>query len=228
MNQDEADTFNSPSRRKPRKLQVRSTRTSVDESATDLSHLQHRDDDNHHDQDRGHAEHDDNEALESFNRPDHQLPALPMDEDSYLHEDSLGATQRHSDEPSELSLRSDDGDVNDLDEKAMRRHLMDVESSFMPESAPAQTLGESVGVDDTYLELAKPGTPSPNSLLGSLRSPRSLPKRPDEHDQDQDQEQESHTPDWQHAQDSSGSNGTEQDGGESVLSPAAAASQRWN
>ena len=188
MNQDEADTFNSPSRRKPRKLQVRSTRTSVDESASDLSHLRHREDDNQHDQDHdqdhdqghGYAQHDDNEALESFNRPDHQLPALPMDEDSYFHEDSPRAVPRRSDDHSELSLRSDDGEVNDLDEKAMRRHLMDVESSFMPESAPVQSLGESLGADDTYLELAKPGSPSPNSLLGSLRSHRSLPKPPNE------------------------------------------------
>jgi hypothetical protein len=227
MNQDEADTFNSPSRRKPRKLQVRSARTSVDESASDLSHLRHREDDNQHDQDhdqdRGYAQHDDNEALESFNRPDHQLPALPMDEDSYFHEDSPKAVPRHSGDHSGLSLRSD-GEANDLDEKAMRRHLMDVESSFMPESAPVQSLGESLGADDTYLELAKPGSPSPNSLLGSLRSHRSLPKPPNE----QDHEEESDTPEWQHAQDNSEGNGTEQSGCESMLSPAAAASERWN
>ena len=239
MNQDEADIFNSPSRRKPRKLQVRSTRTSVDESASDLSHLRHREDDNQHEQDHeqdhdqdhdqghGYAQHDDNEALESFNRPDHQLPALPMDEDSYFHEDSPRAVPRRSDDHSELSLRSGDGEVNDLDEKAMRRHLMDVESSFMPESAPVQSLGESLGADDTYLELAKPGSPSPNSLLGSLGSHRSLPKPPNEQEQEQEDE-ESDTPEWQHAQDNSEGNGTEQSGGESMLSPAAAASQRWN
>jgi chromosome segregation ATPase len=228
MNQDEADTLSSPSRRKPRKLQVRSTRTSVDESATDFSHLRHRDDDSQHDRDHDHdrsyGQHDDNAALESFNRPDHQLPALPMDEDSYFHKDSPRAVPRRSGGPSELSMHSDDGEANGLDEKAMRRHLMDVESSFMPESAPVQSLGESLGADDTYLELAKPGTPSTNSLLGSIRSPRSLPKPPNE----QDQEEESDTPEWQREQDNAEDNGEEQSGGESMLSPAAAASERWN
>ena len=71
MIQDEPETLSSPARRKPRKLQVRSNRTSVDESAMDMSSLR-----------RSRA---DNEALESFNQPDHQLPALPIDDDSYFH-----------------------------------------------------------------------------------------------------------------------------------------------
>jgi hypothetical protein len=57
-----------------------------------------------------------------------------------------------------------------------------------------------------------------------MRSPRSLPKPPNE----QDQEEESDTPEWAHAQEHSEINGEEQSGGESMLSPAAAASERWN
>jgi chromosome segregation ATPase len=209
MNQDEPETLSSPARRKPRKLQVRSTRTSVDESAMDHSYLRR---------------HDDNEALESFNRPDHELPALPIDEDSYFHENTPSAMRR-SDEPSELSLHSEDG--HDLDEKEMRRHLMDVESSFMPESAPAQVSAENLGLDDTYVELGNPGkTPPSASMLASLMSPESLPDRT--HVPSQNESRKSETPESQHLNESFGSTDTEEESGDSVMSPAAAASQRFD
>ena len=214
MIQDEPETLSSPARRKPRKLQVRSNRTSVDESAMDMSSL------------RRSRSRTDNEALESFNQPDHQLPALPIDDDSYFHEETPSAMRR-SDEPSELSLQSED-DGHDLDEKEMRRHLMDVESSFMPESAPAQTNEQNLGLDDTYTELAKPGgkTPPSDSMQASLMSPESLPER--EHAaSEQNEEQESETPGSQHLQESFDSNDTEEEeSGDSFMSPAAAASQR--
>lgn len=164
----------------------------------------------------------DNEALESFNQPDHQLPALPIDEDSYFHEDTPSAMRR-SDEASELSHQSEDG--HDLDEKEMRRHLMDVESSFMPESAPVQTYGETLGLDDTYTELAKPGkTPQSDSMLASLMSPESLPERG--HALSQNEDHDSETSESQHLQHSFDSNDTEEESGDSVMSPAAAASHR--
>jgi hypothetical protein len=169
---------------------VRSTRTSIDESAMDLSHLRSR---------------NDSEALESFNQPDHQLPALPIDEDSYFHGDTP-SMMRRSDEPSEVSQHSEDR--CDLDEKEMRRHLMDVESSFMPESAPAQTSNESAGLDDTYTELVKPGkTPPSESMLASLMSPESLPER--DYAQSQNEDQKSDTPESQQLHESFGSNETE-------------------
>jgi chromosome segregation ATPase len=173
----------------------------------DLSHLRSR---------------NDSEALESFNQPDHQLPALPIDEDSYFHGDTP-SMMRRSDEPSEVSQHSEDR--CDLDEKEMRRHLMDVESSFMPESAPAQTSNESAGLDDTYTELVKPGkTPPSESMLASLMSPESLPER--DYAQSQNEDQKSDTPESQQLHESFGSNETEEESGYSVMSPAAAASQR--
>ena len=204
MIQDSPETLSSPARRKPRKLQVRSNRTSVDESAMDMSGLR-----------RSRA---DNEALESFNQPDHQLPALPIDEDSYFCE--------------ETPRSEDDGHDHghDLDEREMRRHLMDVESSFMPESAPAQTHEheQNLGLDDTYTELAKPGgkTPLSDSMQASLMSPESLPER--EHAaSERDGDRESETPESQHLQESFDSNDTEEEeSGDSFMSPAAAASQR--
>lgn len=210
MNQDEAEseTFSSPARRKPRKLQVRSTRTSVDESAMDMSSLR-----------RSRA---DNAALDSFNQPDHQLPALPIGEDSYFSDNTRSETRR-SDEPSELSLQSEDG--HDMDEKEMRRHLMDVESSFMPEAAPAQTYNESLGVDDTYLELAKPEkTPLPDSMLSSAMSSQS--RHEQEHALSQNEDSESETPESQNTRESFESNESEDESRDSFMSPAAAASRR--
>jgi chromosome segregation ATPase len=209
MNQDEPETLSSPARRKPRKLQVRSTRTSVDETAMDHSYLRR---------------HDDDAALESFNRPDHELPALPIDEDSYFHENTPSAMRR-SDEPSELSQQSEDG--HDLDEKEMRRHLMDVESSFMPESAPAQLSAENLGLDDTYVELGNSGkTPPSASMLASLMSPESLPDRT--HAPSQNESRKPETPESQDLHESFGSNDTEEESNDSVMSPAAAASQRFD
>lgn len=237
MNQDSPETLSSPARRKPRKLQVRSTRTSVDESASamDLEGLQRRSHDDDNDDD--HDSRDDDAALESFNQPDHQLPALPIDEDSYFHEDTPSAMRR-SDEPGELSLsmRSEDGDGlegHDLDEKEMRRHLMDVESSFMPEAPPVQTSGENVGLDDTYVGFGESGKMlASGSTREGLMSPRSLSSRDrglgqSERDQHSPiEEHESESPESQYEEHSFESNDTEEHNGDSMMSPAAAASQR--
>ncbi|KAM0717563.1 hypothetical protein Q7P37_007415 [Cladosporium fusiforme] len=206
MNQDEIDGLSSPARRRPRKLQVRSTRTSVDEGAMDLSHLK---------------SYDEHGARDPFNQPDHQLPPLPIDEHSYLHDDTPSGIHR-SDEPSEVSVHSEEG--HSLDEKEMRRHLMDVESSFLPESAPVQTYGESVGLDDTYVELGNSTkSPPPDAMLASLRSP---PAEQEQQEQAASQENELHTPDLQNSMGSFTSSTTENESGDSFLSPAAAASQR--
>ena len=105
---------------------------------------------------------------------------------------------------------------------------MDVESSFMPESAPAQTNEQNLGLDDTYTELAKPGgkTPPSDSRQASLMSPESLPER--EHAaSERNGDHESETPESQHLQESFGSNDTEEEeSGDSFMSPAAAASHR--
>ena len=98
------------------------------------------------------------EARAAFDREDDELPELPVDENSYLNS-----------EPSFMQ-RSDEADNGmTFDERAMRRHFMDVESSFLPDVAPAQQQEGRLGVDDTYLELGKPGhTPPPDEMFASF------------------------------------------------------------
>jgi hypothetical protein len=112
---------------------------------------------------------DNDEAKRTFNQRDSELPDLPVDENSYLHNEASFNS----------NLKSDGANDNDnanetLDEREMRRHFMDVESSFLPdvraESADVQR-EESGGLDDTYLELGRPGhTPPPEEAIASLSS----------------------------------------------------------
>lgn len=82
------------------------------------------------------------------------LPSLPaMDDNSLLPAASENGRSRNT------------GDVSTMDEKEMRRRLMDIESSFLPELSPAVPSGRA-GADDTFVygehhrsELSKhPGT----------------------------------------------------------------------
>lgn len=67
------------------------------------------------------------------------LPSLPViDENSLLPAPSEGGRSRNT------------GEVSTLDEKEMRRKLMDIESSFLPELSPAVPSGRS-GADDTFV-----------------------------------------------------------------------------
>jgi len=143
-------------RRKPRKLRKGGRGTSVDEGYSMASSP---------------SQHQQNEdgAWEEFARPDSDLPELPVDDDSFLNSEP-GLMQRVNEEEGE----GVEGEM--FDERAMRRHLMDVESSFLPDatSAPVAQQEGRLGVDDTYLELGKPGhTPPPDEALASLSSRRS-------------------------------------------------------
>lgn len=238
MNQGEIDTLsssNSPARRRPRKLEVRSAQTSVDEGAMDLSHIQKSS--NEHEHEHGNS-HDDpfskSTTTDPFSQPDHQLPPLPIDEHSYFSETtSDAAMQRSEDEPSELSAQSEEEGHSLLDEKEMRRHLMDVESSFLPEAAPAPSYGESVGLDDTYVELGKSERSQQQpeeGMLASLRSPHGRSGRESEQGNEQARAQDNELRDaeLQNSMGSFGSSATENENesGYSVDSPTAAASQR--
>jgi len=67
-------------------------------------------------------------------------------------------------------LESEEG--HSIDEREMRRQLNDVESSFLPESVPAQSTGRRIGADDTYVNMAATDRPpSLRALMGiGLRS----------------------------------------------------------
>ena len=131
-------------RRKPKKLRRGPGGSSVDEGRI-LSEV--LDESN-----------DDVDAKASFDREDSELPELPVDEHSYFNGDP-GFAQRSDEADNGLTF----------DEREMRRHFMDVESSFLPDVAPSQQHDGRLGVDDTYLELGKPGhTPPPDEMFASL------------------------------------------------------------
>ena len=157
---------------------------------------------------------DNDEARASFERRDSELPDLPVDEHSYLN--------------SERSFTQKDEEQNDnnmtFDEREMHRHFMDVESSFLPDVAPGAMMQQEgrLGVDDTYLELGKPGhTPPPDEMFASL----SGRKPPSKHLHAVGSETGSeayNTPSRTEDQDESGQVGAD----DSPTSPAAAALRR--
>ncbi|KAK0290166.1 hypothetical protein LTR91_006356 [Friedmanniomyces endolithicus] len=124
-----------PQRRKPRKLQKRQgTRGSVDEGSTNtlMSPISPQVEEG-----AGQAE-----ERGLFDRRDSDLTDLPVDDRGFLDDVRQDAP---------MGLEGDS-----MDEGEMRRHFMDVESSFLPEGASGE-LGGRAGVDDTYLELGRPG-----------------------------------------------------------------------
>ena len=179
------------SRKKPRKLRKGAGGASVGEGKMSLNVKDYGNDD---------------DARASFDREDSELPELPVDENSYL-----------NNEPSFMQRSDEHGEDLTFDEREMRKHFMDNESSFLPDAAPAQSQQEGrLGVDDTYLELGKPGhTPPPDEMFDSFsgRGPPSHhlhPARSEEYDEALAEEDEEH--------------GYEHDG--SPTSPAVAAARR--
>jgi len=142
---------NERSKRKPRKLQKRS----VDEGSSRVM-MAHE---------TGADPQDDAEARKAFDQSDSELSDLPVAGRSFLGSESDSMQQ------SDLTRSEEDGSV---DEQEMRKHFMDVESSFISDAVPHPPVQEgTLGVDDTYLELGKPGhTPPPDLAFGSARKSR--------------------------------------------------------
>lgn len=155
------ESGNERPRRKPRKLEKRS----VDEGHMAMQASQHD---------------DDMDARQPFERRDSELTELPVDEHSFLNNDNARFVNQ-------LDAASD-GDS--MDEGALRRHFMDVESSFIPDVAPQGVQEGRLGVDDTYLDLGKPGhTPPPDEMFqrlsGRMTASARRSHRPDEERQPQ-------------------------------------------
>jgi hypothetical protein len=106
---------------------------STDHAETD-HHSDHIEDDEYSDD--GYEDHDNAHSPQHddlYDQDDSDLPPLPMSSDSLLH-----VTNPHS----EL-----------YDEREMRRKLMDLESSFMPDLLSTRVPHERSGADDTYLNI---------------------------------------------------------------------------
>ncbi|KAK3703550.1 hypothetical protein LTR37_014397 [Vermiconidia calcicola] len=159
-------------RRKPKKLRIGCASASMDlgRMSSQANTEQQQQQQQQHNENQNHEGNEEEQARESFDREDSDLDDLPIDEHSYLNNEPRFTQQQ----------RSDDDAGDRFDEREMRRHFMDVESSFLPEQ-PAQYEQQRhpqeegrLGVDDTYLELGKPGyTPPPDEMFASLSGRRS-------------------------------------------------------
>ena len=96
------------------------------------------------------------EDVRSFEQPDSELPPLPIDDDdSFLQAPSESADSHIINEESALMDRE------------MKRKLMDIESSFIPEPSINAEALPTAGVDDTYLFGGSPGNTRPHSQNSS-------------------------------------------------------------
>jgi chromosome segregation ATPase len=90
----------------------------------------------------------DAEDVRSFDLPDSDLPPLPTDDDD---EDSFLQAHDFGDGPAP-------GDESVMMDREMKRQLMDIESSFLPEaSVQVEAAPGPQGADDTYLFGGSPG-----------------------------------------------------------------------
>ena len=87
--------------------------------------------------------------VQTFDKPDSELPPLPItDDDDEAEEDSLPR------EPNTVADDQLEGDESAMSEGEMKRKLMDIESSFMPDLSTGdavQSTANGSGADDTFL-----------------------------------------------------------------------------
>ncbi|GME34674.1 Spindle associated [Neofusicoccum parvum] len=111
----------------------------------------------------------DEEDVRSFDQSDSELPPLPSDDDdSFLRPPSDAADNSH--------LSSDGGSA--IIEREMKRQLMDIESSFLPDADTGEPSQPSTGADDTYVFGASSLRPPPrNGTRGNAHSRESSKQR---------------------------------------------------
>ncbi|OQN95855.1 hypothetical protein B0A48_18140 [Cryoendolithus antarcticus] len=201
-------TSSSPARRKPKKLEMRASRMSVDMKNFAMDSPS-----------SGRADSDER-ARQTFERKDSELSTLPVDENSFLRD--TPSYMHRSDEPSDRLVHSDS--ANSLDKWAMRRHLMEDESSFLPETVPAPERDANAGADDTYLEL---GDQERRPQSSTAKAPSSRPGSGYDRSQMSASRRQLETPQSSHMKRSA--NAEASDPAESLaasMSPAEAASLR--
>ncbi|KAI9666343.1 MAG: Anucleate primary sterigmata protein B [Bathelium mastoideum] len=85
--------------------------------------------------------------VSTFEQADSELPPLPVDDASLLN----GPEESAEGQSELVGDRTDAVGSTTMDEREMNKHLMDVESSFLPEASPAAQAGAQAGLDDTYV-----------------------------------------------------------------------------
>ena len=86
--------------------------------------------------------------VQTFDKPDSELPPLPINDDDDEEQDSFLP------EPATIAEEHLEGDESAMSECEMKRKLMDIESSFMPDLSTGdamQSTETGPGADDTFL-----------------------------------------------------------------------------
>lgn len=104
---------------------------------------------------------------------DSDLPPLPGDDDD---DSFLRSTASFLDRTDAEAEQSPSDGHETLDEGALRRHFMDVESSFMPDLPPLPQSDERAGVDDTYVNFGSSTEGPPVSQLLGISNHDSSPR----------------------------------------------------
>jgi chromosome segregation ATPase len=88
----------------------------------------------------------DSDYVKAFDQPDSDLPPLPTDSDDSIIHHEIDEEHAHNEE-------------SVFEDREMKRQLMDIESSFLPElNAQTEVAPARPGADDTYLFGGSPGT----------------------------------------------------------------------
>ena len=124
----------------------------------------------------------------TYDQADSSLNSLPVGDQSFL---SAPESSMHG-QSEFMEHRTDPAGSTMMDEREMNRHLMDVESSFLPEASLVAQVGAQTGADDTYVFGADSQTDSQDhehpaeaehnatqDVLEETSSSRSLPAQTD-------------------------------------------------
>jgi predicted nucleic acid-binding Zn-ribbon protein len=117
------------------------------------------------------------EDVHSFEIPDADLPPLPTDDEGL----SLAEV------PSDLADSAMDSDTSAMLERDMRRDLLDMESSFLPDiSTASAAAGGTVGADDTFLFGGSPGHLKEKDLIAQFAKSNTIAEHPAESEEEED------------------------------------------
>jgi predicted nucleic acid-binding Zn-ribbon protein len=125
------------------------------------------------------------EDVHSFETPDADLPPLPADDEGF------SLAEPHSD----LANSAADSDTSAMLERNMRRDLLDVESSFLPDISTASGPGGgTIGADDTYLFGGSPGHLKEKDLVAQFARSNTIAEHPAEPEDEDTERRDTRSP----------------------------------
>lgn len=103
------------------------------------------------------------DSMDQFDLPDSELPELP-DEETADSDYRMSSSSLHLSDAIDANKTQEEEDLS-VNEREMRRHLNEMESSFLPDPASAGHVESRKGADDTYVNFGSPAPPA-HRLMG--------------------------------------------------------------